>query len=135
NVLATQRLLESLLGHDIRRVVLASSSSVYGNVQTFPISEECRCQPVSPYGATKVAMESVATAYFQQHDLPIVSLRYFTVYGPRQRPDMAFARFIRAALAGETLNVYGDGRQQRDFTYVTDAVAATISAAHNGRPG
>jgi len=100
-----------------------------------PMRETDLPQPVSPYGVTKLAAEQLCYLYHSNHGVPTVSLRYFTVYGPRQRPDMAFNRFFRAALAGRPITVYGDGAQTRDFTYVTDAVAATVAAAGRGVPG
>lgn len=135
NVFATQRLLEAALGASRPVVVYASSSSVYGDASELPLREEARCRPVSPYGVTKLAAEHLAVLYQRNFGLATVSLRYFTVYGPRQRPDMAFHRFFRAALEGEPLHVYGDGRQTRDFTFVSDIVAATRAAAVSGRPG
>ncbi|MFL5798042.1 MAG: NAD-dependent epimerase/dehydratase family protein [Actinomycetota bacterium] len=133
NVLATQRLLEACRTTGTR-VVLASSSSVYGEAERHPTPEDVVPRPVSPYGVTKLAAEQLLTAYTANFGLFGVALRYFTVYGPGQRPDMAFHRFIRAALAGETIEVYGDGEQTRDVTFVDDAVAATIAAASVADP-
>lgn len=135
NVLATQRLLEAARDANLERFVLASSSSIYGNAEGFPTSEDVKPAPVSPYGVTKVAAEHLCGLYRANFDVPTVALRYFTVFGPRQRPDMAFNRFIRAALDGEPISVFGDGLQERDFTYVDDAVAATIAAGERGRVG
>jgi nucleoside-diphosphate-sugar epimerase len=135
NVLATQRLLETAVGSGRPRVVYASSSSVYGEAAALPLREDARCQPVSPYGVTKLAAEHLGMLYERNFGLPVVSLRYFTVYGPRQRPDMAFHRFLKAARDGEPVHVYGDGEQTRDFTFVSDIVAATRAAADSGRPG
>ncbi|HUG52819.1 MAG TPA: NAD-dependent epimerase/dehydratase family protein [Vicinamibacteria bacterium] len=135
NVLATQRLLEAALAAGRPRVVYASSSSVYGDAAALPLREDARCQPVSPYGVTKLAAEHLGVLYERSFGLPVVSLRYFTVYGPRQRPDMAFHRFLAAARDGEPVHLYGDGSQTRDFTYVSDVVSATRSAAGSGRPG
>jgi UDP-glucose 4-epimerase len=135
NVHATQRLLEAATRHPLERFVYASSSSVYGDAARYPTSEECERHPVSPYGMTKVATEDLAAVYHRLNGLPVVGLRYFTVYGPRQRPDMAFARFIARALAGQSLPIFGDGRQVRDFTFVDDIVAGTIAAAERGRFG
>jgi UDP-glucose 4-epimerase len=135
NVDATQRLLEAAKGLPLERFVYASSSSVYGDLAELPMREDAFVQPVSPYGVTKLAAEHLCHLYFVNHGVPTVSLRYFTVYGPRQRPDMAFNRFIRAALAGEPIRLYGDGGQTRDFTFVADAVAATAEAGGRGRPG
>ncbi|MCL6519350.1 MAG: NAD-dependent epimerase/dehydratase family protein [Armatimonadetes bacterium] len=129
NILATQRLLESAVGTNIRRLVYASSSSVYGNSPELPLRESAKPQPVSPYGVTKLAAENLCHLYFVNYGLPVVSLRYFTVYGPRQRPDMAFHRFIRAAIKGEELIIYGNGKQTRDFTYVSDVCDANLLAA------
>jgi UDP-glucose 4-epimerase len=135
NIDATQRLLEALKGRPIERLVYASSSSVYGDVATIPFQETAYLQPLSPYGVTKLAAEHLCHLYFVNHGVPAVSLRYFTVYGPRQRPDMGFHRFIRAALLGESLTLFGDGEQSRDFTFVGDIVAATMAAGDRGRPG
>ncbi|MFL1597290.1 NAD-dependent epimerase/dehydratase family protein [Gordonia amicalis] len=130
NISATQRLLEAVKGSpDLRRFVYASSSSVYGNTANFPTTENDLPQPFSPYGVTKLAAEHLCTLYAENYSVPTVSLRYFTVYGPRQRPDMAFDRFIRAALGRETIQVYGSGKQIRDFTYVDDIVEGNILAA------
>lgn len=135
NVGATQRLLHAAMGRPVEQVVLASSSSVYGDSETLPTRESATLRPVSPYGITKVATEHLARVYWRSFDVPTVCLRYFTVYGPRQRPDMAFNRVIRAALNEEPFKVFGDGNQTRDFTYVTDAVDGTIAAAVSAPPG
>jgi UDP-glucuronate 4-epimerase len=135
NVLATQHLLEAACGSGIERFVLASSSSIYGEAESFPTAESAVPRPVSPYGVTKHAGEQLCHLYHVAHGVPTVALRYFTIFGPRQRPDMAFARFIEAATKGEALSVYGDGGQSRSFTYVEDAVEATIAAASRGVPG
>lgn len=135
NVEATQVLLEAAVGRPIERLVYASSSSVYGDGTPLPMRETALPNPLSPYGVTKLAAEHLCNLYHANHDVPCVSLRYFTVYGPRQRPDMAFNRFIRAVLAGEPISLYGDGAQTRDFTFVADAVAATAAAATRGVPG
>jgi nucleoside-diphosphate-sugar epimerase len=135
NVLATQRLLEAARSTGGPRVVYASSSSVYGDAPALPLREDARCEPVSPYGVSKLAAEHLGVLYHRNFGLPVVSLRYFTVYGPRQRPDMAFHRFLRAARDGEPIHVFGDGQQTRDFTFVSDIVAATRAAADSGRPG
>lgn len=129
NILSTQRLLEASLGSKtIKRIVYASSSSVYGNAETYPTKESLVPQPVSPYGVTKLAAEHLMSLYASEYGLPTVSLRYFTVYGPRQRPDMAFHRFARAALQGDEIVIYGDGEQCRDFTFIDDIVTANIQA-------
>jgi len=135
NVLGTQRLLESAVSAGVPRLVYASSSSVYGDATALPLHEDTLCRPVSPYGVTKLAAEHLVHLYAASHGLPAVSLRYFTVYGPRQRPDMAFHRFLKAALLGDPIRLFGDGQQTRDFTFVDDIVAATRAAADNGRPG
>jgi len=130
NVEATQSLLEACRGRGarLRRFVYASSSSVYGDAERFPTAEDDPKLPVSPYGVTKLAGELLVRLYAVQYGLPAVSLRYFTVYGPRQRPDMMFHRFFRAILRNEEIVVYGDGRQTRDFTYIDDAIEANLRA-------
>jgi UDP-glucose 4-epimerase len=135
NVLATQRLLEACKNRALHRFVYASSSSVYGDQFSYPTSEEVLPSPMSPYGVTKLAAEHLCRLYWKNHQVPCVSLRYFTVYGPRQRPDMAFHRFMRAAWTGEPLVLFGDGRQSRDFTYVADVVRANMRAAERGEAG
>ncbi len=130
NVLATQRLLEaSLLLKGLRRFVYASSSSVYGDTTVLPVSEAVMPQPLSPYGVTKLAAEHLCTLYHRNFGVPTVALRYFTVYGPRQRPDMAFHRFCKAIIERNPLVIFGDGQQTRDFTYVSDVIEANIAAA------
>jgi predicted glycosyltransferase/nucleoside-diphosphate-sugar epimerase len=128
NIEATQRLLEALRAHRPQRVVYASSSSVYGDAP-LPMDEDARPQPLSPYGVTKLAAEHLMRGYWNCYGLPIACLRFFTVYGPRQRPDMAFNRFIRAIARGEPIQLYGDGTQTRDFTYVADVVEGCVAAA------
>jgi UDP-glucose 4-epimerase len=135
NIDATQRLLEALKRRPLTRLVFASTSSVYGDEATLPMQEDVALHPVSPYGVTKLAGEHLCHLYHVNFGVPTVALRYFTVYGPGQRPDMAFHKFIRAALTGQPISLYGDGDQTRDFTYVADAVAATIAAGDRGRPG
>jgi len=136
NIGATQRLLEAATtSSTLRSFVYASSSSIYGNAAVSPTPEDLPPAPVSPYGMTKVATEQLASVYHRRSGLPVVGLRYFTAYGPRQRPDMAFHRFISRALADEEISIYGDGRQLRDFTYVADVVEATVRAGAHGRPG
>jgi nucleoside-diphosphate-sugar epimerase len=134
NILATQRLFEAAAPRGLR-IVMASTSSVYGNAETYPTREHATPRPVSPYGVTKLACESLARTYAECFGLEVVLLRYFTVYGPRQRPDMAFAKIISALLNGHPFSVYGTGEQSRDFTYVGDAVAATIAAMERGPGG
>ena len=135
NIDATQVLLEACTQQPIERLVYASSSSVYGDVVALPMREDALPQPVSPYGVSKLAAEQLCYLYHVNYGVPAVSLRYFTVYGPRQRPDMGFNRFLRATLRGEPIAVYGDGEQTRDFTFVADAVSATIAAATRGVRG
>jgi nucleoside-diphosphate-sugar epimerase len=135
NVNATQRLLEACVGRPLHRFVYASSSSLYGDNVSIPMREDALPQPVSPYGVTKLAAEQLCHLYWTNYQVPAASVRYFTVYGPRQRPDMAFHRFICAALNDTPITVYGDGEQTRDFTFVSDAVAATVAAGERGTPG
>jgi UDP-glucose 4-epimerase len=135
NVEASQQLLECCVGLPLERFVYASSSSIYGDNTAIPMREDARPQPVSPYGVTKLAAEQLCYLYHVNHGVPTTSLRYFTVYGPRQRPDMGFHRFIRAAIAGDAISLFGDGEQTRDFTFVADAVAATAAAGTRGVPG
>ena len=129
NVQATQRLLEAAKPLGALRFVYASSSSIYGDAARLPTPEDTRPRPFSPYGVTKLAGEQMCLLYHANHGVPAVGLRYFSVYGPRQRPDMAFNRFCHAAARDEPITVYGDGRQTRDFTFVADIVAATRAAA------
>ena len=129
NVLATQHLLEATRSWPGKRFVYASSSSIYGQAERLPTPEEVTPRPFSPYGTTKLAGEHLCTLYHGNYGVETVSLRYFSVYGPRQRPDMAFSSFCRAAVRGERITVFGDGTQTRDFTYVDDVVAATRAAA------
>lgn len=135
NVRATQRLLEAAARHTVDAFVYASSSSVYGNAGSYPTTEDNPRLPVSPYGMTKCATEDLALLYERLYGLQTIGLRYFTAYGPRQRPDMAFSRFVAAAIAGEPITVLGDGMQVRDFTFVDDVVEATMLAAKHGRAG
>ena len=135
NVDASQQLLEACVGRPIQKFVYASSSSVYGDAKTIPVAEDALPRPLSPYGVTKLAAEHLCQLYWANHRVPTTSVRYFTVYGPRQRPDMAFNRFITAALSNQPITIYGDGSQTRDFTFVSDAVAATIAAGDRGVPG
>jgi nucleoside-diphosphate-sugar epimerase len=130
NIRAMQRLLEAARDQPtLRRFVYASSSSVYGNTRDLPARETGMTAPVSPYGVTKLAGEHLCHLYATNFGVPTVSLRYFTVYGPRQRPDMAIHKFIRAALIGQPITVYGDGSQTRDFTFISDIIAANLAAA------
>src|SRR5262249_6199907 len=136
NIEATQVLLEACCrASGLERLVYASSSSVYGDNVSLPMREDALPQPVSPYGVTKLAAEQLCYLYFANYGVATLSLRYFTVYGPRQRPDMGFHKFLRATLEGQPMSVFGDGEQTRDFTFVQDAVSATIAAATRGVPG
>ena len=135
NVLATQRLLEAAREASVRRFVYASSSSIYGDTSDLPMREESLPRPISPYGVTKLAAEHLCWLYFKSYGLPTVSLRYFTVYGPRQRPDMAFHRFLKGALRDEEITLFDDGSQTRDFTFVADVVSANLLAAERGEGG
>lgn len=134
NVRATQRLFQAAAEAGVR-VVFASSSSVYGDAETYPTPEHVVPQPISPYGITKLACEQLAVAIGRAHGLEAVVLRYFTVYGPRQRPDMAFTAMLEALVRGESFRLFGDGSAARSFTYVGDAVGATIAAMERGRRG
>jgi UDP-glucose 4-epimerase len=134
NVLATQRLLERYKKSRLERFVYASSSSVYGDAESYPTAETVLPRPFSPYGVTKLAGEHLTLLYGRNFGLPVTALRYFTVYGPRQRPDMAFHRFCRAMLAGKPITVYGDGKQSRDFTFVADAIEANVRAWKRAAP-
>jgi UDP-glucuronate 4-epimerase len=128
NIVATHHILEASRSKPGVRVVLASSSSVYGDAGSTPSSEDAPTRPISPYGQTKLGAEQLCVLHRDEFGMDIVCLRYFTVFGPRQRPDMAFHRFLRAALDGQPITVFGDGEQTRDFTYVGDIVAATLAA-------
>ena len=128
NVLATQMVLESCRRRGVPKVVYASSSSVYGDTDELPMHEEANCRPVSPYGVTKLAGEQLCRLYWKNHGVPTVSLRFFTVYGPRQRPDMAFHLFLQAMFDGRPLEMYGSGNQTRDFTFVDDIVGGIVLA-------
>ena len=139
NIRATQRLLEAAKSERVRgtlkKIVYASSSSVYGSSETLPTTEETLPAPVSPYGVSKLAAEHLMVLYAKEFGVPTVSLRYFTVYGPRQRPDMAFRKFLTAALKDESIVLYGNGEQSRDFTFIKDIVTANIEAAKtNAKP-
>jgi len=135
NILSTQYLLEcASRSRKFKRIVVASSSSIYGNSNTARVAEDHPKNPVSPYGVTKLAAENLCSAYAAQSGVPGVALRLFTVYGPRQRPDMAFQRLIHAALTRSKFVLYGDGEQRRDFTYVQDAVTAFLLAAKISEP-
>ena len=135
NVAATQRLLEGMRAFPGRRFVYASSSSIYGDALALPTREDATPRPLSPYGVTKLAAEHMCELYREEHGVDTVSLRFFSVYGPRQRPDMAFRRFCEALAAGRPIEVFGDGRQTRDFTYVQDIVAAVRAAGEHDVSG
>jgi nucleoside-diphosphate-sugar epimerase len=131
NINATQIILEAAKdSSSLKRLVFASSSSVYGDAETLPTPESICPQPVSPYGITKLACERLCLLYSQNFQVPVTILRYFSVYGPRQRPDMAFHKFFQAAMVGKPISIYGDGQQTRDFTFVSDIVAANLAAAN-----
>ena len=134
NIEATQKLLEFYKSKKIKKFVYASSSSVYGDAE-LPMREDSLLKPVSPYGVTKLAGEYLCYLYWKNYRVPTVSLRYFTVYGPRQRPDMATHKFVRAILRGDEITVFGDGMQTRDFTFIDDVVEANILAAENDLVG
>lgn len=141
NILGTQHLLETIRGlgassgGSVERIVYASSSSIYGEVEEGKTTEDATPCPISPYGVSKLAGEQLGYLYWRQFSLPIISLRYFTVYGPRQRPDMAFNRFIEALLDDGEIEIYGDGEQTRDFTFISDAIDANLAAVKEGKDG
>jgi nucleoside-diphosphate-sugar epimerase len=134
NILATQRLLEAAKGTGAK-IIYASSSSVYGETMKLPMQETDMPQPMSPYGVSKLAAEHLCVLYTKNFGVPTCSLRYFTVYGPKQRPDMAFHKFCRALLEKREIGIYGNGEQTRDFTFIADAVQANLAAAEKGVPG
>lgn len=135
NIQVTQKLLEAAKDVPLKKIVFASSSSVYGLTPDLPMSETSLLLPLSPYGVTKLAAEKLCFLYYKNYGVPAVSLRFFTVYGPGQRPDMAFHKFFKAIMDGRKITIYGDGRQTRDFTYIDDIVAANVAALHQGRAG
>jgi nucleoside-diphosphate-sugar epimerase len=134
NVLASQRLFESAVAAGTR-VVFASSSSIYGHAESYPTPEDATPAPIAPYGITKLACEHLAHAYHSEFGLDVVTLRYFTIYGPRQRPDMAFTKMVSCLAEGRPFELHGDGEQSRSFTYVDDAVDATIACMERGVSG
>jgi len=134
NVLASERLFAAAAAGGAR-TVLASSSSIYGDAETYPTSEDAALRPLSPYGITKLACEHLAYAYGREFQLDHAVVRYFTIFGPRQRPDMAFTRMVMSMVEGRPFELFGDGTQSRSFTYVDDAVAATILVMERGSPG
>ena len=135
NIQSTQQLLEAAKSVPIHKFVYASSSSVYGLTPSLPMSEISLLYPLSPYGVTKLAAEQLCFLYFKNYGVPTVSLRFFTVYGPGQRPDMAFHKFFRAISEDKPITVFGDGQQTRDFTYCDDIVRACLAARRDGRAG
>ena len=135
NVLGTQKLLEAAVAARVQRVIYASSSSVYGDVKELPLRESMALSPVSPYGVTKLAAEHLVHLYGKASGLSVTSLRFFTVYGPRQRPDMAFHRFLKAVRDDQPITLYGDGEQTRDFTFIADLVDVLEASVVHGRPG
>ncbi len=136
NIIITQKILESLKNNSIlKKFVIASSSSVYGTQFGMMNEEESLTRPVSPYGVTKLAAENLTNLYHQNYGIPTIALRYFTVYGPRQRPDMAFTRFLYSIIKNKEFSIYGDGEQTRDFTYIDDIVSGTIAAATSNSVG
>jgi len=135
NVVATHHLLEAVKGTHLKSLVYAGSSSVYGDAEVFPTAETAVPAPLSPYGVTKLAGEHLAYVYWKTYGVPAVRLRYFSVYGPRMRPDLMLSRAMQAMHEGRVFDVYGDGEQTREFTYVTDAVEGTIRSAERGSPG
>jgi len=134
NVLASQRLFEAVAAEGAR-IVVASSSSIYGDAATYPTPEDAIPRPLSPYGITKLACEHLAAAYRSEFGLEVANVRYFTIYGPRQRPDMAFTKMVSCLAEGREFELYGDGSQSRSFTYVEDAVAATIAVMERASSG
>ena len=135
NIEATQRLLEAAKDLPIKKFIFASSSSVYGYSPELPMSETSLLFPYSPYGVTKLAAENLCFLYHKNYNVPTVSLRFFTVYGPGQRPDMAFHKFLKCVIDDKPLPVFGDGNQTRDFTYVDDIIDANIACIDQGKPG
>jgi nucleoside-diphosphate-sugar epimerase len=135
NIEATQLILEEAKNFPLKKFVFASTSSVYGDTEDIPMKEVSLVKPVSPYGVTKLAAEELCYLYWKSYGVPCVSLRYFTVYGPGQRPDMAFYRFLLAQLEGRSITIFEDGNQTRDFTYIDDIVSGTILASQKGKEG
>ena len=130
NILATQKLLEFYKGEKLKKFIYASSSSVYGDAE-LPLKENAAPKPISPYGVTKLAGENLCYLYHKSYGMPVISLRYFTVYGPRQRPDMAIHKMVSAISNGEEFAIFGDGNQTRDFTYIDDVTEANLLAARS----
>jgi len=135
NIEATQRLLEAAKDLRIKKFIFASSSSVYGYSPELPMSETSLLFPYSPYGVTKLAAENLCFLYHKNYGVPTVSLRFFTVYGPGQRPDMAFHKFLKCVMEGKPLPIFGDGKQTRDFTYISDIIDANVACIDRGKAG
>lgn len=135
NIEATQKLLETAKDVKLEKFIYASSSSVYGFCPELPMLETSPCFPYSPYGVTKLAAENLCSLYFRNYGVPCVSLRFFTVYGPGQRPDMAFHKFFKAIIDNKPISIYGDGKQTRDFTYIDDIIEANVASLTRGKPG
>ncbi|MEA2006480.1 MAG: GDP-mannose 4,6-dehydratase [Acidobacteriota bacterium] len=135
NIEATQKLLEVAKDVKLEKFIYASSSSVYGFCPELPMVETSPCFPYSPYGVTKLAAENLCNLYFRNYGVPCVSLRFFTVYGPGQRPDMAFHKFFKAIIDNKPISIYGDGKQTRDFTYIDDIIEANVASLTRGKPG
>jgi UDP-glucose 4-epimerase len=135
NISATQKLLEAAKESRVKKFIFASSSSVYGLCPELPMTETSPLLPFSPYGVSKLAAEHLCQLYFKNFGVPAISLRFFTVYGPGQRPDMAFHKFLKAATEDTSVSVFGDGRQTRDFTYISDIVDATFQCLDYGKVG
>ncbi|MFC2170080.1 NAD-dependent epimerase/dehydratase family protein [Acidobacteriota bacterium] len=135
NVDATQKILEAVKNSRIKKFIFASSSSVYGHCPEIPMSETSPLIPFSPYGVTKLAAEHLCFLYHNNFEAPTVSLRFFTVYGPGQRPDMAFHRFFKAIAEGKNISVYGNGKQTRDFTFIDDIIEASFVSIEKGKVG
>jgi UDP-glucose 4-epimerase len=135
NIDATQKLLEAAKTSKLKKFIYASSSSVYGLSPKLPMTETSTLHPYSPYGVTKLAAENLCFLYYKNYGIPCVSLRFFTVYGPGQRPDMAFHKFFKSILLGEEITIFGDGQQTRDFTFIDDIIWANLSSIENGRAG
>lgn len=135
NISATQKLLEAARSNNINKFVYASSSSVYGACPELPMTETSPLRPFSPYGVSKLAAENLCSLYYMNYAVPTVSLRFFTVYGPRQRPDMAFHKFLKAVKYDQPITLFGDGKQTRDFTYIDDIIDANILALKQGKAG
>jgi len=135
NIDATQKLLEAAKKTNLKKFIYASSSSVYGLTPDLPMKETSALHPYSPYGVTKLAAENLCFLYYKNYGIPCVSLRFFTVYGPGQRPDMAFHKFFTSILRGEEIVIFGDGQQTRDFTFIDDIISANLSSIENGRAG